>query len=60
MKKEVVIVVPLYTSKLTLFDKISLEQLHHVLGKYPIAYVMPERMRNVNLDVHGGGDSIFF
>lgn len=59
MKKEVIIVVPLYTSKLTLFDKISLEQLHRVLGKYPIAYVMPEKMRNVNLDVHGG-ETVYF
>ncbi len=45
-KCKVVIVVPLYTSRLTLSENISLMQLYRILGKYPICYVMPERMRS--------------
>ena len=45
-EREVVIIVPLYTSKLTPLENISLMQLYRVLNKYPICYVMPERMRD--------------
>lgn len=39
--KKVVILVPVYKNRLSLFEKISLKQLFRVLGDYPICIVAP-------------------
>ncbi|WP_294159786.1 DUF5672 family protein [uncultured Selenomonas sp.] len=41
MKQEVVIVVPMYRVDMDAFERISWEQLHRVLGAYPICIVAP-------------------
>lgn len=43
--RKVVIVVPLYKIELSKLENISLMQLYRVLGKYPIVYACPEKMR---------------
>ncbi|MCI6086302.1 MAG: hypothetical protein MR711_08670 [Selenomonas sp.] len=43
--KEVVVVVPVYREERTLFEQVSLNQLHRVLGRYPIVLLAPERLR---------------
>lgn len=40
--KNVCIVVPTYKQNLNLFEKISLQQLIHILGNYPIYFVQPD------------------
>lgn len=38
------IVVPIYKEKLNVFDRISLQQLQNVLGKYPICFAAPKSL----------------
>lgn len=43
--KPVVIVVPFYREEMTMAERVSLNQLYRVLGRYPIVFVIPERLR---------------
>ncbi|MGN0155975.1 MAG: DUF5672 family protein [Lachnospiraceae bacterium] len=45
MKKKVVIIIPLYKSKLEENEKISLEQVFRVLSRYDICLIGPEKMQ---------------
>lgn len=45
----VAVVVPVYKSCLSTTEKISLKQLFHVLGHYPIIFAAPEQMRRCTL-----------
>lgn len=40
--KKICIIVPVYKQTLNLFEKISLQQLLKVLGKYPIYFIQPD------------------
>lgn len=41
----VVVVVPFYKEKMTTAERVSLQQLYRVLGRYPIVFMIPEKLR---------------
>ncbi|MBE6095226.1 MAG: hypothetical protein E7199_07140 [Schwartzia succinivorans] len=43
--KEVIIVIPIYRETLSVCEQISLSQVRRILGRYPICFVAPEKMR---------------
>lgn len=51
--KSVVIVVPIYKTKLSVLEEISLKQLFNVLDKYPICFVAPERLNITDGSMYG-------
>lgn len=45
--REVIIIVPIYKAVLSPYEVIALKQLKKILGKHPICFVVPERLKNI-------------
>ena len=56
----VCIVIPAYAETLNFFEQVALKQVRHILGAFPICFVMPESLRGRVPDYAASEQCIFF